>query len=263
MKFHRIKALLIRNLYLYQRSFPRLMDIFYWPVMELLVWGFLSVYLEKMNLGTVNVVSMLLGAIILWDLLARSQQAVSVSFLEEVWEKNLLNIFVTPLKIGEFLASTVFIGLVRIILVGIVAAVLAFVLYRFNFFQFGFYLIPFIFNLFFFGWILGIFTTAIILRYGTSAQVLAFGFIFLIQPFSAVFYPVSALPEWIRWLSYVLPSTHVFEGMRSVIATGTLPLTDFWFALALNILYLIITLWFFFKMFALVKDRGLLMKLDY
>src|SRR3989344_4719344 len=138
MKTHRIIALIIRHLYLYQRSVPRLMDIFFWPVMELLVWGFLSLYLQKNNLAGFNVVTILLGAIIFWDLLSQSQRAVSTAFLEDVWEKNFLNIFITPLKVSEFLASTVVLGLVRILLVGIVMSVLAFLLYHFSILFFGF-----------------------------------------------------------------------------------------------------------------------------
>lgn len=262
MKFYRINALLIRHMYLYKRSFPRLMDIFYWPVMELLVWGFLSVYLQKIQGNSVNIATILLGGIIFWDLLSRSQQAVSVSFLEDVWERNFLNLFVSPLSVTEFLASTFFVGVIRIILVGIVASVLALLLYHFNIFIFGIYLVPFVVNLFLFGWILGLFTTGIILRYGTSAQILAFGFIFLIQPFSAVFYPIAAMPQWAQWISYIIPSSYVFEGMRQVIATGTLGAGNLAASFVSNLIYLVLVLWFFYRMFARVKMKGLLLKLD-
>ena len=262
MKLHRVNALLIRHLYLYQRSLPRLMDVFFWPILELLLWGFLSVYLQKLNLTNLNVVTILIGAIIFWDLMSQSQRAISTAFLEEVWERNLLNIFVTPLRISEFLLSSVLIGAVRIVGVGIVMAGLAMLLYHFNIFGFGFYLILFVANLLIFGWTLGLFTTGIILRFGTAAQVLAFGFIFLIQPFSAVFYPVSVLPPAVRYIAYALPSTHVFEGMRTVIATGALPVNQLMWALATNFVYLILVLWFFSRMFARVKEKGMLMKLD-
>ncbi len=262
MKWHRIRALLIRHLYLYKRSVPRLMDIFYWPVMELLLWGFLSLYINKLNLGGFNAITILLGAVIFWDLLGQSQRAVSVAFLEDVWERNFLNVFVTPLRVSEFLASTVILAFVRILMVGGVMAILAFLFYKFNLFVFGFYLIPFVINLLIFGAALGFFTTGIILRYGTSAQVLAFGFILLLQPFSAVFYPVSALPGFVQPIAYVLPSTYVFEGMRAVIATGAFPLKFMALALLTNAIYLVLILWFFYKMFAIVKDKGRLMKLD-
>lgn len=262
MKIHRINALLMRHLYLYKRSLPRLMDIFYWPIMELLLWGFLSIYLSTSHVSGVNIITILLGAIIFWDLLAQSQRAVSVAFLEDVWERNFLNLFVTPLRIIEFLTASVLLGFVRIGIVGIVMAILAFLFYHFNIFAFGFALIPLVANLLLFGWILGIFTTGVIMRYGTSAQVLAFGFIMLIQPFSAVFYPVSSLPATLQYIAYIFPSTYVFEGMREIVATGALPLYHIGMSFGLNMLYLAIIFFFFYRMFAYVKRKGLLLRLD-
>lgn len=262
MKWHRIKALLLRHLYLYKRSVPRIMDIFYWPVMELVLWGFISLYLEKFNLSGFNAVTILLGAIIMWDLLNQSQRVVSIAFLEEVWERNLLNIFVTPLKVREFLASSLILSIIRIFLVGSVMSILAFLFYHFSIFTFGFYLIPFFAALLLFGWTLGLFTTAIILRYGSSAQVLAFGFLMILQPVSAVFYPVSVLPPVLQYIAYLFPSTYIFEGMRAVIATGSLPISMLALALVTNIIYLVLVLWFFKRMFARVKERGQLMRLN-
>lgn len=254
--------MVIRNLYLYKRSIPRLMDLFYWPIMDLLLWGFLSLYLMSIKMSGFNIMTVLLGALIFWDLFAQSQRAVSISFLEEIWERNLLNIFVTPLTVKEFLASTIFLGLIRIILVGIVISVLALALYAFNILLFGLFLVPFIINLLIFGWIVGLFTIGLILRFGTSAQVFAFGLIFLIQPLSAVFYPVSALPPVIQTISYAIPTTHVFEGMRAVIATGTLPITTLALALITNFILLALVIWFIYAMFNRVKQKGMLMKLD-
>lgn len=262
MKLYRINALIIRHLYLFKRSLPRLMDIFFWPVVELLLWGFLSLYLQKFELDGLNILTVLLGAIIFWDFLSQSQRSISTSFLEDVWERNLLNIFVTPLRVSEFLVSSVILGLFRIILVGLVMTMLAFFLYHFNIFFFGFLLIPFVLNLLVFGWALGLFTTSIILRYGTAAQVLAFGFITLVQPFSAVFYPVSVLPHSVQFLAYMIPSTYVFEGMRAVVAGGHLPANLLWGAVITNIFYIVLNLWLFYHMFARVKERGTLMKLD-
>lgn len=262
MKWHRINALIIRHLYLYKRSVPRLMDILFWPITELLLWGFLSLYLAKSDLLGLNAITILLGAIVFWDLLSQSQRVISVTFLEEVWEKNFLNLFVTPLKIREFIASSFILGIIRVAIVGVVMAVLAFLFYKFNIFTFGFYLIPFVLSLLIFGWTLGLFTTAVILRYGTSAQVLAFGFIVLIQPFSAVFYPVSILPTWIQYIAYLLPSTFVFEGMRSIISTGNMSWVTFTLSMILNLAYMVLVSIYFNRMFAYVKRKGLLLKLD-
>lgn len=262
MSLRRINALLFRYLYLYPRSLPRLLDLFFWPVLNLLLWGFMSLYLEKFNLQSVNILSVLLGAVIFWSLLSRSQEAVTVAFLEDVWEKNLLNVFVTPLKINEFLSATVLLGVVRIVLQGIILGIIALVLYHFNIFQFGLYTLPFVFSLLIFGWIIGLFILGIILRFGTSAQVLAFGLIFLIQPFSAVFYPVSALPAAIQWVTYLFPSTYVFEGMRNVISSGAVSMTALAWSFGLNLVYLVLALAFFYGMFRIVKRKGLLLKLD-
>lgn len=238
------------------------MDLFYWPVMDILLWGFLSMYLEKMNLSGFSALTTLLGAIIFWDLLNQSQKAVSIAFLEEVWERNLLNIFVTPLKVSEFLASTFLIGLIRIALVSVIMAVLSFLFYKFNILQFGLAIIPFVANLLLFGWSLGIFTTGIILRYGTSAQILAFGFILLIQPFTAVFYPVSALPSMLQAVAHVFPSTYVFEGMRSVVHEGVLPVDLMVWALITNVIWAVLVLLYFQWSFNSAKKRARLMRLD-
>lgn len=262
MKLHRVNALLIRHLYLYKRSLPRLMDILFWPVMELLLWGFISMYIDRLNIAGLNAVTVLLGAVVFWDLLSQAQRAVSVTFLEEVWERNFLNIFVTPLRLSEFIASTVVLAFVRLLMVGVVMSALGFVFYKFNLFSFGFYLIPFMLNLLVFGAAVGLFTTALILRYGTSAQVLAFGLLFLVQPFSAVFYPVSALPEFLQKLAYLFPSTYVFEGMRAVIASGNLPGNLLLGAVIANAVYFAACAWYFYNSFAVVKNKGKLLKLD-
>lgn len=262
MKWHRIKAILIRNLYLNKRSFPRMLDIFFWPIMTMFLWGFMSLYLEKTNFSGFNIIALLLGAVLLWEVLNESIHAVSIGFLEEIWEKNLLNIFVTPLKVSEFLASTVLLGLVRTAIIGIIMTILAFVAYSFNIFSLGFYLIPFVLNLLIFGWAIGFVAIAIILRYGSSAQVLAFGITFLLQPFTAVFYPVSILPKVVQYISLALPSTHVFEGMRAVIATGSISTFNLLMAFGLNIAYLTLAVLFFHKMFLRIKERGLLLKLN-
>ncbi len=257
----RIYALMMRYLYLYPRSVPRILDIFFWPMVELLIWGFLTLYLQQVRVAIPNFLTALLGALVFWNFIQRSQQAVSIAFLEEVWERNLLNIFVTPLKITEFLIATVFVGLVRLILIGLTICGFAFLLFKFNIFFFGFYLIPFVINLFLFGWIMGLLATAIIMRFGQSAQVLAFALTLLIQPFIAVFYPISILPLPMQYFANIIPATHVFEGMRAVVFTGHLPLNSFLFATGLNIIWFIIAIKIFFKMFDYILETGQLMRL--
>lgn len=261
MKWHRIQALVFRYLYLYPRSVPRILDVFFWPMTDLLIWGFFTLYLKEVQPDVPTLVRMLLGALIFWNFIHRSQQAVSIAFLEEVWERNLLNIFVTPIRLSEFLLATVLIGFIRLLLIGTVVTASSFLFFHFNLFSFGLSLVPFVVNLFFFGWILGLIATSIILRFGQSAQVLAFALTILLQPFAAVFYPVGVLPTFLQPLSLSLPATHVFEGMRAVILSGRLPLSNLLPATILNIIWFVGGVTLFFRMFDYVRERGQLMKL--
>ncbi|MDW7759173.1 MAG: ABC transporter permease [Acidobacteriota bacterium] len=262
MKFYRVRALFLRHMYLYRRSLPRLMEIFYWPFLDLLVWGFVSLYLARMGgEGLPNFVAFFLGALILWDILFRSQQGISVSFLEDVWSRNLLNLFVSPLRPIEYILSLMLVSAVKIVLVGVVLAGLAWLFYSFNVFVIGISLIPFILSLVALGWAIGIVTTSLILRFGQQAEVLAWGIAFLFQPVSAVFYPVSVLPPFLQAIAKCVPSAHVFEGMRAVLSDGVFPLERLAGAFGLNVIYLVVSFIFFYRVFRTVRRKGLLAKI--
>lgn len=257
----RVWGVLLRHLYLYPKSPSRLMEIFYWPVLDLLVWGFLTVYLSN-HAGAVGPwTAFLLGAMIFWDILFRSQQAVCISFLEEIWSRNLLNLFASPLSPGEFIGATMLLSFVKFLLASVVTVFLAQAVFGFNLFTLGLWLFPLVLNLIAMGWSIGILTTAIILRYGERAEVLAWGLALLLQPFAAVFYPVSALPELLRPVAWALPCTYVFEGMRSLLTDRAITPLNLWTPFALNALYLGGS-WLFFKSrYRSAQERGLLTKL--
>lgn len=262
MNPRRITALLLRYLLLYRQSWTRIMEIFFWPVMDLLVWGFLTAYLLQVGSSRMPaLITFLIGSMIFWDLLYRAQQSVTISFLEDVWARNLLNIFVAPVTIGEFLTATFALGVIKVLINGLVLAALAWLLYAFDIFQLGFALIPFVLSLMLMGWAMGMVTVALIMRWGHAAEALAWGIPFLVQPLSAVFYPVSVLPAWLQPIAWALPSTYVFEGMRQVLATGEAPWHMFWWSFGLNLVYLIASGFFFRHIFALVRRKGLLAKL--
>lgn len=210
----RIRALVLRYTFLYTRSVPRVAEMFFWPVMDLLVWGFITVYLMRMQNRVPATVTFLLGSMIFWDILYRAQQAVTISFLEDIWARNLLNIFVAPIRVSEFIAATYVVGFVKILITVAILAGLAAWLYSWNLFQMGFSLIPLFANLLLMGWAVGMVTTALIMRWGQSAEALAWGIPFLIQPVAAVFYPLDVLPGWLQPVALCIPATHVFEGMR-------------------------------------------------
>lgn len=262
MSILRIYALVARHVVILLRSIPRVMDIFFWPVMDLLLLGFLSVYLNSINIGEVNIVAILIGGVILWQIVDRAQNAFSTYFLEDVWYRNFLNIFITPLKLSEFFVAGAILSLLRILIVSLVMFIIALLFYKFNIFTFGLALVPHVLNLFLFGFVLAIFINAIIIRFGSSAQVLAFGMAILVQPVSAVYYPVSALPHWLQYVSNALPSSYVFESMRDIASGGQFETASFLIALGLNVVYLSLAWWFFATMFKKVKMMGKLLKVQ-
>jgi ABC-2 type transport system permease protein len=205
-------------------------------------------------------ITFLIGAMICWDILFRAQQGVSLSFLEDVWARNLLNIFCAPVRLSEYVFATFLFGLLRVGVTLLFLWALAWLFYHFNFFALGLALIPFIANLLMLGLTIGIITIAIILRYGHGAEPFAWALPFLLQPFSAVFYPVSVLPEVMQKVAWIIPSTYVFEGMREVMRSGTIPWDNLAWAVALNIAYLIAAMSLLIRMFNLARDRGLLGK---
>ena len=260
MNLNRIIAYNTRHIFLFKRSLPRLMEIFYWPILDLLVWGFISVYLNQYKGTLPDFIAFFIGALILWDVLFRSQQGISVSFLEDMWSRNLLNVFVSPISAVEYVCSLLLISVIKLIISTVVMLVLAWVLYSFNIFTLGFALLPLALNLVIMGWSVGIITMSIIMRYGQEAEVLAWGIAFLFQPVSAVFYPVAVLPEPLKTIATFIPASHVFEGMRSVISTGTLPINEIIWASVLNVFYITIAILFFAWNFRAVKRKGLLVK---
>jgi ABC-2 type transport system permease protein len=259
--FRRMGAVLRRHVYLYPTSPSRIMEIFYWPVLDLLVWGFITIYIGRDSGPLGRWTGFFLGAMIFWDILFRSQQAVSISFLEEVWSRNLLNLFASPLSPAEFLGATMMLSFVKFALAAVVTVSLAWALYGFNLFTLGLWLVPFVVNLIAMGWVIGICTTAIILRYGERAEVLAWGLALLLQPFGAVFYPVDVLPRFLQPVAYALPCSYVFEGMREVLRYGQTDLARLGMAFGLNALYLVAAFAFFTHMYHRALDEGRLTKL--
>lgn len=254
-----IHALVLRYLYLYARAPIRLVELAFWPFVHLLVWGFLTKYLQNNTNGDFPAtITFLLGAVILWDILFRSQQGVAIFFLEDVWTRNLLNIFSAPVRTSDYLLSTFTVGFLRAAFTVTLLCILSATLYSFNITTLNWYVIPFFANLMIFGWALGMISTALILRWGPAAESLAWAVPFMIQPFAAVFYPVSELPQWLQWFAWALPCSHIFEGMREVLKTGSLSGYNLLWATSLNILYLLAAGALFVKVTNVARQRGLL-----
>ncbi len=258
-----IHALVLRYIYLYSRTPMRLIELVFWPVVDLMVWGTLTLYLQK-NMGDHMLIPLvaLIAGWVLWDVLFRAQQGVAISFLEDVWTRNLLNIFVAPVRVTEYVLATFTIGFLRICITMVVLCVLAAIGYNFNIFSIQWALIPFFVNLLVFGWSLGMISTALILRWGQAVESLAWAVPFFIQPLVSVAYPVDTLPQWLIPLANCFPATHVFEGMRAVLSPlqHAFPWHHIAWASVLNVVFLALAGTIFGKSLLQTKKRGLLTK---
>ncbi|MBI5202388.1 MAG: ABC transporter permease [Elusimicrobia bacterium] len=234
----RIRAMVARYVVLHFRSPARVMDLFFWPLMELLVWGFFTVYLQRSLGGTPTLLSSLLFAMVFWDILYRAQQSVSLAFMEEMWTRNILNLLISPLRTWEWVASAYLYGLLKTMIVAAFLMAAAVGLYALDPGSLGLLFVPFFVNLLLMGWALGLVTAGLLIRFGHAAEAIIWGVPFLIQPFSAVFYPLSVYPAWLKPLCLLLPSTLVMEGMRAAILENAMPWNQLGGAFAMNLIYL-------------------------
>ena len=252
----RILAMVMRYMFIYKRSYIRIAELIFFPLMDLLVWGFVTLYLEQVTQS--KTVLFMLGGIILWDIFFRAQQAVGMSVLQEMWVGNTLNLFVSPLRSYELIASTAIVGFIRALITATGLGLCAYTLYAFNVLDCGIALFPLFGLLLFFGWTVGLFTAALILRYGEAAESLAWIVPFLIQPFVAVFYPVSALPPALQTFAYLFPCTYIFEGMRLVLHDGGIPWSSLLSAFLLTLVWICGTGTFLARTLTFVRRKGYL-----
>ncbi len=258
--FQRIFAMLMRYKTISFGSIPRLISIFYWPSVQILFWGFFTNFLiSNNNFGVWSALNIILSAVVLWDILFRGQLGLTMSFLEELWSRNLSNLFITPLKNYEMVISLILISAIRTI-VGLTPAVfMANYFFQFHLFELGFYLIFFFFNLIIIGWTIGFFVSGLVLRYGHAFEELAWALIFILLPFSCVYYPLNSLPQIMQNIAIFLPPVHIFESMRSILIDNLISFKSIKMILMLNILYFFLSVMFFLKMIDISRNKGLLM----
>ena len=256
----RIGAMVLRHLYVLRGSWPRVVELAYWPTMQMIIWGFLTVFLATNSSWVANAFGILLSAVLLWDVLFRGQLGFSISFLEEMWSRNLGNLFVSPLRPIEHVLSMMAMSLIRTLIGVLPAALLAIPLYHYSVFGLGLPLVAFFANLLVMGWAIGLVVTALILRYGLGAENLAWFVVFLLAPVSAVYYPVTVLPEWLQYIAWALPSTNVFEGMRAILLDDAFRPGLLVSAMLLNALYIGLGMAAYLYAFKLARQRGLLLQ---
>ncbi len=259
MNFNRVFAIVLRHIFLTMRSLERFFDVIISPVLVLILWGFLSKYVQ--NIQSSQLASFLLGGMILWVIFEKVSTDIGVNFMFEVWDRNIINLLASPITFLEFLTGLLTISFIKIIIALISMWLMAGIFYDFQITTLGFGLALLWINLFIFAVAFGILNVSLILRYGHSIGALTWILPFFVQPFAAVFYPISILPPLFQKIAYFIPISHVFEGMRYTLKTGQFDYNSFWAALLLNLIYMGASLFFFTLIFKQALKSGRLVKL--
>ncbi len=258
MNAGRIFAIMLRQFYLIRGSVSRVVPIFAWVVIDIILWGFLTKYLNEVAGGGFNFVSTLLGAVLFWDFFIRVMHGVTMAFFEDVWSRNFLNFFATPLSISEYLAGLVISSIATSSVALLVMLAMATAFFGFSFFAYGLLLIPFLFVLFLFGISMGIFASALVLRLGPAAEWFVWPVPAFISPFAGVLYPLSTLPQWMQYVSYLLPPAYVFEGMRAFVFGKPASASGLLWGTLLAVLYILLASWFFTRTYRHAVRTGLI-----
>ncbi len=256
----RVGAMVLRYWYLMRSSWPRLLELIYWPMVQMLMWGFLQLYVAENASFFARAGGTFLGAVLLWDILFRGQLGFSVSFLEEMWARNMGNLMMSPLRSTEFFAALMIMSIVRLAVGMGPVLLVALGFFGFNLFGLGFALAAFFANLILTSWAVGILVSGLILRNGMGAEGLAWTIMFLLLPLACVYYPVAILPWWLQIFSWALPPTYVFEGMRALLIEHVFRPDLMLQALALNALYFVAAAIAFLKLLDSARNNGSLLQ---
>jgi ABC-2 type transport system permease protein len=259
MKLYRIWGLTLRYLFLFRHSLDRISDAFFWPTVDIVLWGMTSSFFAgSLEGGKSTLVLGLLGGIILWIFPWRSQYEIAVNLLEDLWNRNLVNIFVSPVRFAEWVTALLLLGVGKALISFAYASALIYFLYAANILSVGLILVPWAVLLIMFGWVFGLLVAGVIMRYGTKIQTLAWTSIYIVAPFAAVYYPVSSLPGWARTISHFVPASYVFEAMRAAFSGSPLPLSDLLWPTIVCLSYFAVAVYMIHQSFKHILKRGLI-----
>lgn len=257
VNWRRVWGMILRHLYNFKHNWDRITDVFYWPAIDMIIIGLTFSALAQQGIATHARVIMIVISSIFWFIVWRGQGDITVNLLEEFWSENLVNIFSAPLKLSEWMLAMVLVGIMKLFLTIIFTSVIAFFFYAVQITSLGFAFIPFAVSLLIMSWAFGFTMAGLFFRNGTNIQTLAWSGAFMLMPFSAVYYPLNSLPHWVQSVSQIIPSMYIFEGIRTVVATNSIPWDLVLKSYALDGVYLILGLVFFVRSFKRAKEIGL------
>jgi ABC-2 type transport system permease protein len=258
--FRRVGAMVLRYWYLLRSSWPRLLELIYWPAVQMLMWGFLQLYISENAGFFARAGGTFIGAVLLWDILFRGQLGFSISFLEEMWARNMGNLMMSPLRPIEFVTALMIMSLVRLAIGMVPVTILAMGFFSFNLYGLGFALVVFFINLILTSWAVGILVSGIVLRNGMGAESMAWTIMFLLLPLTCVYYPVAILPYWLQPVAWMLPPTYVFEGMRALLIDQVFRTDLMIWAFGLNVVLFAAAVFAFLKLLNSARKQGSLLQ---
>ena len=258
--FNRVGAMVRRYWYLLRSSWPRILDLIYWPTVQMLMWGFLQLYVAQNAGFFARAGGVFIGSVLLWDILFRGQLGFSISFLEEMWSRNLANIMMSPLRPAEFISALMIMSVVRLSIGMVPVTMLAVAFFGFNLWSLGLALAAFFVNLILTSWAIGIFVAGLLLRNGMGAESLAWTIMFLFLPLTCVYYPVAVLPVWLQYVAWALPPTYVFEGMRELLISHVFRADLMLEAFAFNVVLFAAASFAFLKLLQSAREQGSLLQ---
>ncbi|MQX35632.1 ABC transporter permease [Roseospira navarrensis] len=257
----RVQAIMLRHWYLMRGSVPRLLELAYWPIMQIITWGFITQFLASESSLIAQAAGIFIAAVLLWDVMFRGNLGLCLSFMEEMWARNLGHLFVSPLRPLELIAALMAMSVIRTLIGILPATALAYLFYAYNIYDMGLPLLAFFINMLAMGWVIGLLVSSLVLRIGLGAESLPWILIFAFWPISGIYYPMDVLPVWLQVVGYSFPPAHVFEGMRHVLFEGGMHWGHLAAAVALNVFYLLLAVGFFLRVFRIARIKGLLLNI--
>ncbi|HEV2339498.1 MAG TPA: ABC transporter permease [Patescibacteria group bacterium] len=257
MKLHRIQGLMLKTFFLTRRSWDRISDVVYWSIIDLAVWGLTGQYFTALSSPRSHILEIIVSGILFWLIIWRGQQEISVNLLEDLWNKNMVNLFVAPLTFAEWVMSFLLVSIVKVLISFLVASFAAELFYHINIFAYGWYLLPVSILLLINSWWIGFVIAGMILRFGTKMQTLAWSIVSLLAPFSAIYYPVGILPKWGQFIAEVLPTSYLFTALHAIVVKSPLDVFSLEVSLVLSFMYLALSLVYLKSCFNKVLERGL------